>query len=367
MRNRSVRRFRPRPDFLETRALLLGYTPAQITAAYALNAISFQSSSGASIAGNGSGQTIALIETFHDPGIQASLDGFDARYGLPNITLDVINQAGSQVDFGWAGEESLDVEWAHAVAPGANIVVVEAAPGNNDAQSFSDFITAVQTASQIKGVSVVSMSLGGPEFSGESSSDGMFSTTGVTYIASSGDAGTVEWPATAPDVLAIGGTTLRLAGSSGYGSEFGWAGTGGGLSVGEAEPGFQGVVQSSGQRSTPDVSFVADPTTGVSVYFVPPASGNNVGTWGLVGGTSVGAGLGRNHGDRQPGPRDRRPAGVDRIDADRAGDVFDARHRFSQGFAGLRHQLRLDEPGDQHQGLQHPDWPGHADRLGAGS
>jgi subtilase family serine protease len=288
MRKRTFRRFSPRCDVLEARRLLLGYTPAQITAAYALNAISFMSPSGTAITGNGAGQTIALIETYHDPNIQASLDGFDARYGLPNITLDVVNLAGNLTDGGWAGEESLDVEWAHAIAPGANIEVVEAAPGNNDAQSFSDFITAVQTASQTKGVSVVSMSLGSSEFSGESSSDSAFSTAGITYVASSGDGGTVEWPASAPDVLAVGGTTLRLSGA-GYGSELGWAGTGGGLAVDETEPSYQEAVQSTGQRSTPDVSFEADPSTGVAVYYVPPNGTGDAGNWGIVGGTSVGA------------------------------------------------------------------------------
>ena len=129
------------------------------------------------------------------------------------------------------------------------------------------------------------MSLGGPEFSGESSSDGIFTEAGVTFVASSGDAGTVEWPAAAPNVLAVGGTTLSLAGGYAYGSELGWAGTGGGLSVDESEPTYQDAFQSSGQRSTPDVSFVADPTTGVDVYFIQPNA--STGDWGIIGGTSV--------------------------------------------------------------------------------
>ncbi len=289
MRKRTVRRCRPGCDLLEERRLLLGYTPAQITAAYALNALSFTSPSGSNVTGDGTGQTIALVETYHDPNIQSSLDGFDAQYGLPKITLNVVDLAGNQTDQGWAAEETLDVEWAHAIAPGANIEVVEAAPGNSDAQSFSDFLSAVQTAGETKGVSVVSMSLGSSEFAGEMSSDSVFSTPDVTYIASSGDAGTVEWPATAPDVLAVGGTTLRLNGATTYGSELGWAGTGGGLSVSETEPTYQTGVQSTGMRSTPDVSFEADPSTGVAVFFVPPDGTPGIGNWGIVGGTSVGA------------------------------------------------------------------------------
>jgi subtilase family serine protease len=288
MRKRTLRRFRPRWDSLDARCLLTGYTPAQITAAYGLDAISLTSSTGANVTGDGTGQTIALIETYHDPEIQASLNVFDARFGLPSITVNVINQAGNLTDPGWAGEETLDVEWAHAIAPGAAIDVVEAAPGDNSSQSSADLMEAIQTASEIKGVSVVSMSLGGPEFSGESSNDSVFLTSGVTFVASSGDEGTVEWPATAPEVLAVGGTTLTLSGTSGYGSELGWAGTGGGLSLGETEPSYQDVVQSTSQRSTPDVSFVADPTTGVDVYYIPP-NGNGAGNWGIIGGTSVGA------------------------------------------------------------------------------
>ncbi len=288
-RKRKQCRFRPGWDLLDGRCLLTGYTPAQITGAYGLAGLSLTSTSGATVRGDGSGQTIALVDTYHDPQIQASLDAFDARFGLPSITLDVVNQAGNQTDNGWAAEETLDVEWAHAIAPGAAIDVVEAAPGNNDSQSFSDLLNAIETAGALKGVSVVSMSLGGPEFDGESSSDGIFSQAGVTFVASSGDGGTVEWPSTAPNVLAIGGTTLTLTGGSGYGSELGWAGTGGGLSVGETEPTYQDAFQSKGQRSTPDVSFIADPTTGVDVYFIGPTAAASTGHWGVIGGTSVGA------------------------------------------------------------------------------
>ena len=151
--------------------------------------------------GNGAGQTIALIEMYNDPNIQASLNAFDAAYGLPKITLNVINQAGTQTNSGWAQEESLDVEWAHAIAPGANIVVVEAAPGFTETQELNNLMTAVQTANKTTGVTVVSMSWGFPEFSNEASYDSNFTTPGITYIAASGDSGNVEWPAASPNVL----------------------------------------------------------------------------------------------------------------------------------------------------------------------
>jgi subtilase family serine protease len=289
MRTRASRRYRPRWDLLDERCMLSGYTPAQITAAYGLNAISFTSSSGAKITGDGTGQTIALIEVYHNPNLQAEVDAFDSFYGLPALKVDLLNQAGNQTDTGWAGEEALDVEWAHAIAPGANILVVEASPGKNDDDGFNALMTAIQTAASTNGVSVVSMSLGGDEFSGQSSQDAIFGSAGVTFIASSGDTGTVEWPASAPNVLAIGGTSLSLTSAGAITKEVGWAGAGGGLSQDESEPDFQKVIQSTGVRTTPDVAFVADPRTGVSVYYISPNSTTGQGKWGSVGGTSVGA------------------------------------------------------------------------------
>ncbi len=289
MRKRRPRGFRPLWDHLDVRVLPAGYTPAQVLAGYGLGGISFTSSSGNTVAGDGSGQTIALIEEYSDPNLQESLNTFDATYGLANITLDVINQAGSQTDHEWGNEQSLDVEWTHAIAPGANIVVFEVSPGASQTNAFDNLLSAVQAASGMPGVSVVSMSWGYDEFSGQSTYDSDFLTNGVTYIASSGDNGTVEWPASSPDVLAIGGTTLSLSNSGAYQSEVGWNDAGGGLSGYEMEPSYQLATQATGSRSTPDVAFDADPNTGVSVYVVPPSSTNGQGQWQVIGGTSVGA------------------------------------------------------------------------------
>jgi hypothetical protein len=289
MRKRPYRGRRPLWDHLDDRCLLSGYTPAQVTSAYGLNAISFSLSSGAKVTGDGSGQTIALIEENHDPNIQAALDGFDARYGLPSLTLDVINQAGTQTDDGWTMEESLDVEWAHAIAPGANILVVEASPGSSSTQELNDLINAINTARETPGVSVVSMSWGEDDTAQENAYDANFTSRGITYIASSGDSPGVEWPAVSPNVLAVGGTALHLNSAGGYGSESGWADSGGGLSTNEPEPSYQDSVQATGERSTPDVAFDADPNTGVSVYVIAPNSSSGQGRWEIVGGTSLGA------------------------------------------------------------------------------
>src|SRR5262249_30325515 len=155
-------------DRLDARVVPSGYTPAQVVTGYGLDAITFHNN-GNPVNGDGTGQTIAIIEAYHDPNIQASLNAFDAAYGLPYTALTVINQAGNQTDDGWSTEESLDVEWAHAVAPGASIVVIEVAPGNSDNDALQNLMKAVQTANQRPGVTVVSMSWGFDEFASEAS------------------------------------------------------------------------------------------------------------------------------------------------------------------------------------------------------
>jgi subtilase family serine protease len=297
-RRRGLRRA-PLFDDLDDRCLLsgfspyqpAGYTPSQIASAYGLSGIMFKSSSGATVKGDGSGETIALIEMYHDPNIQSDLNTFDAKYGLPNTTITVVNQAGSQTDSGWALEESLDVEWAHAIAPGANILVVEAAPSNFQSQALQNLLNAVNTARNTAGVVAISMSWGFNEMPNESSYDSYFTTpaghTGITFIASSGDSGVVEYPSASPDVLSVGGTSLYLSSSGAYASETAWSDGGGGYSLFEGEPSYQASVQTSGARSTPDVAFDADPNTGVEVYSTDPRSGQ--GSWQVLGGTSVGA------------------------------------------------------------------------------
>ncbi len=257
-------------------------------------AITFTSPSGATVKGNGNGETIALIEMYHDPSLQSDVATFDKAYGLPAPTLKVINQAGSQTNSGWAQEESLDVESAHAIAPGANILVVEAAPANSATQELQNLLSAVNTARYTPGVVAISLSFGFDEMSNESSYDTYFTTppghAGITFIAASGDDGVVEYPASSPNVLAVGGTTLNLSSTGGYGSETAWSLSGGGYSQSEPEPSYQQSVQTTGSRSTPDVAFDADPETGIEVYSTDP--GSSAGSWQVVGGTSVGAPLG---------------------------------------------------------------------------
>ena len=158
MRNRR-HRFLPHLGITRRRCLLSGYSPSlherlhagtdhqclwiECDHAHVLRRLRGQ--------GDGSGETIALIEMYNDPNLKSDLKTFDANYGLPNPTLTVVDQAGKQTDSGWALEESMDVEWAHAIAPGANILVVEAAPSNSQTQELQNLLNAVNTARNTAG------------------------------------------------------------------------------------------------------------------------------------------------------------------------------------------------------------------------
>ena len=155
------------------------------------------------------------------------------------------------------------MEWAHAIAPGANILLVEAASDNSP-----DLLTGVHYAAAQPGVSVVSMSWATGEFTGETSLDDYFTTptghNGVTFVAASGDDGSARanWPSVSADVLAVGGTQLSTDAAGDYLGETGWSGSGGGLSTGVSQPAYQeGIVtQSSTARAVPDVAYDASGT-----------------------------------------------------------------------------------------------------------
>ena len=211
-----------------------GLSPTTVQSAYGANQISF-----GNVTGNGAGQTIAIIDAYFDPSIASDLQKFDSQYGLqapPSFTQYVQNGF-LPTDAGWSLETALDVEWAHAMAPAANIVLVEAQP------TLNDLFSAVSFASHLPGVSVVSMSWGAGEFAGESAYDSVFTTpaghNGVTFVASSGDSGTTEYPSASPNVLSVGGTTLTVTSQGTYVSESPWSGSGTGTSPFEAQPAWQ--------------------------------------------------------------------------------------------------------------------------------
>ena len=243
-----------------------------------------------SVKGDGAGQTIAIVDAYDNPNIASDLAAFSKYYGLAAANLVKVNQKGSTSSLptknsDWGLETALDVEWAHAIAPAAKIVLVEAS-----SSSLSDLLTAVKYASSV--ASVVSCSWGTDEFSSETQYDSYFSTSGVTYVVSSGDTGgTTSWPAVSPKVVSVGGTTLTITATANgttttysYSSETSWSGSGGGYSQYESEPSWQYTVQSTGRRTTPDVSYDANSSTGFRVYDTYGYSG-----WVTVGGTSAGA------------------------------------------------------------------------------
>jgi hypothetical protein len=270
---------------LVTNVSPIGHTPGQIAQAYGFNQVSFGNGA---IQGNGAGQTIAIVDASYDPNIASDLQKFDAQFGLsapPSFSQFV--EQGATTNSGWALETALDVEWAHAMAPGANIDLIEA---NNS--SLGSLMSAVNYARNLANVSVVSMSWGAGEFASETQYDSLFTTPaghiGITFVASSGDGGAgTTWPSVSPNVLAVGGTSLSTNSSGSFVGETAWSGSGGGISTFETEPSYQTSVQTTGQRTTPDVAYNADPNSGFAVYDSVPYAGQN--GWFEVGGTSAGA------------------------------------------------------------------------------
>jgi subtilase family serine protease len=265
-----------------------GYSPAQIETAYGISSIKLDG-----VTGTGAGQTIALVDAYSDPNIASDLAVFDKQFSLAAPTSFVQESAtGSTTklpaaDAGWDSEISLDVEWAHAIAPKANIILVDAA-----SDSMSSLMAAVKFARSISSVSVISMSWGGSEFAGETAYDSYFTTPsghiGITFVAASGDygaAGGADYPAASPNVLSVGGTTLSLTSSGTISSETAWTDSEGGVSAYEPTPSYQSGISTSG-RSTPDVSYNADPNTGFAVYDSVSYQGSS--GWQVVGGTSAG-------------------------------------------------------------------------------
>jgi len=290
-----------------------GYNPAQIRQAYGFNLLS--GLSGKQYNNAGQGETIAIVDAFADPAISHDVQQFDEQFniggaaGNPPSTgfLTVVNKYGGSPQnvtgpgySGWDAETSIDVEWAHAIAPGANILLLEAATNN-----MADLDAAVQYAASQPNVCVVSMSYGlNSEFANEYVYDSLYSTPvghqGVAFVAASGDYGANQsYQQASPNLIVVGGTTLPADqnGNPVRFQEVGWSlgsdpfntalASGGGISQYEAQPPYQqGIVtQSTIYKTGPDVAFDADPATGVSVY--DSLSTPTGLPWGEYGGTSI--------------------------------------------------------------------------------
>ncbi len=269
--------WRAKPPFhIVPAATGAGYSPSDIRNAYG-------------IPGSYSGVAtkIAIVDAYVPNQIKHDLDVFSSAFKLPAMAsgcsvttgphpcLQVVGGSNSIIDAGWATEADLDVEWAHAIAPQADIVVVSAT-----SDSLNDLMAAVDKATVLS-PNVVSLSWGGNEFSGETALASHFNNPTITYVASSGDSGTgTSFPAVIPSVLSVGGTSLHVSGRTI--TEVAWKGSGGGISKYFAKPTYQNGFVIGTKRAVPDVSYNADPATGYRVYSSKQG-------WIEVGGTSAGA------------------------------------------------------------------------------
>lgn len=252
----------------------VGITPDEIKAVYHLPS-------------DGGKGTIAIIGAYDDISIEKDLTAFSKQFNLPvcesknNCFEKHLIKSGTKLNSGWALETTLDVEWAHAIAPRAKILLVEA-----ETPSGQNLLKAIDYAAHRADVVAISMSWGGPEFSEETSLDNHFvSKSGAVFFASAGDNGNgASWPASSPNVIGVGGTTVALKKDGSFANEKAWSGSGGGVSIYEKQPAYQSaysIPKSKGRRAIPDVAYNADPATGFPIV--------RLGVWRTVGGTSAGA------------------------------------------------------------------------------
>ncbi|MFF2353099.1 S8 family serine peptidase [Kitasatospora sp. NPDC058115] len=298
------------------------YSPLQYREAYNLNALYREGVTG-------KGRTIVIVDSFGSPTIQHDLEVFDRQWGLPDTQVEVVKW-GDVPPFdptnpdhtGWAGEATLDVEYAHAIAPDAHIILVETGVAETEGTTgLPEMMDAERALIRSGRADVISQSFGATEntFPGFDKGDFRSLTDlryafkeaaahDVTVLASSGDAGATDyqengtdlypyrvnsWPSSDPLVTSIGGTQLtlddagkRTAPDKVWHDAYGAGG--GGVSGVFARPPYQtGVAQVTGNhRGTPDISMSAAVDGGAWTYesYDPARAG-----WHLTGGTSEAA------------------------------------------------------------------------------
>jgi subtilase family serine protease len=271
-----------------------GYGPTQIQQAYNLTGL------------RSGGRTVAVVDAYNDPDAAANLNTYRSTYGLPACTTTTgcfkqVNEQGATSplpsgDYGWAEEESLDLDTISATCPDCHILLVEASSANT-----SDLDTAENAAAGTPGVVAISNSYGGTEDSSELADDANFNHPGIAITAAAGDSGYgPEWPAASPYVTAVGGTTLDTASNARGWTETAWSDTGSGCSAYERKPSWQKDTGCA-NRTDNDVAADADPNTGLAVYDTYNQCGSNslcdlliklglvqgLDGWVQVGGTSL--------------------------------------------------------------------------------
>ncbi|HKB28874.1 MAG TPA: S53 family peptidase, partial [Candidatus Limnocylindrales bacterium] len=313
-----------------------GYQPSEIHTAYDMNPLYAQGLDGA-------GQTVVIVDAWGSGTIAQDAEIFSQLYGLPDITADnfqvvkgdgIWNNNGvpnRRTIGGWAGEVTLDVEWAHAMAPGAKIALVVSpnGPDSPHGQGGGPLFEAVNLA--------VARGLGNVVSNSWSTVEGFISPAatatmerilkgaaakGIDVNFSSGDNGdevartgllTVDYPASSPNATGVGGTSLFLNPDNSIRFQTGWGnnetriasfasagappvvpplhlgfvfGAGGGSSITFAKPDFQSGLAGS-TRQVPDISFVADPFTGVEIIQTLDLGGGPQAFVEVIGGTSL--------------------------------------------------------------------------------
>jgi len=241
---------------------------------------------------NRGSKVIAIVDAFDNPSALADLTKYSAQFGLPAPTpanFQVVYARGVQPksEPGWTLEEALDIEMAHALAPNAKVILVEAASDSDAEILFAEDVASGLVAAA--GGGEVSNSWSDYEFAGQLALDTHFSTPKVVYFASTGDSPGVNWPSTSANVVAVGGTsTSRWPFTGAFRWESSYPEGGGGVSAFVPRPAYQNSISSivGAQRGVPDVSADAYPFTGVWV-FCTGNCGQIINDWHIVGGTSV--------------------------------------------------------------------------------
>jgi subtilase family serine protease len=242
----------------------------------------------------GGSNAIAIVDAYDDPYAVSDLQYFSSQFGLPKPNIEVVYATGQDPGLdptgGWELEEALDIEWAHAMAPKAQIYLVEAlSPATGDllvAEAVAANLVAAAGGGEVSNSWGMDESDGSGGTVNETEYDSVFTTPGVVYFAAAGDTQGTSWPGTSPNVVSVGGTSISRDPLTGYfQEEYAWNSGGSGPSTVETRPSFQNGVQSivGSSRGTPDVAANADPVTGVWVYL----TFNGTPNWFVVGGTSV--------------------------------------------------------------------------------
>lgn len=265
-------------------------TPASMGCVYGITGpkgINSCAISASTVNPSGGSGAIAIVDAYDNPDAATDLSTFSSYWGLPAAKFTKVYAQGTKPANnagGWSLEEALDIEWAHAMAPNAKIILVEATQ-STDTNLFAAEKTAASMVAAAGG-GEVSNSWSGAEFPGETADDaGYFNTAGVVYFASAGDSGGVGYPSASPNVISAGGTRINRTNGN-FSSETVWndssGETGGGPSKYEPIPSYQSGKVPGTKRGTPDFSFNASPYSGVAVY---DADGGY--NWTAVGGTSL--------------------------------------------------------------------------------